>query len=260
VITAVRTELFKIRTTRLVLGLFGVAAGLTILGAVISALRAGGTGSGAIPSLSTAVGQRAVMTFTGFGLLMALVVGITIASGEFRHRTATDTYIDEPNRARVMTAKTAAAAITGAFFGLAISAIATGVGLAFVVGKGYEVVLATDTIARFAAGATLGAGLLASIGVGLGSLVRQELAALITIFVWALAVEQISAGISRSLAAYLPIMSAGMMAGATSTAAMPPIPPGVESLPFGAVAGLLAAIASVIAIVAARTSLRRDVT
>jgi hypothetical protein len=86
VTTATRTELLKIRTTRLVLGVFGVAAGLTILGAVISAVRAGGTGSNAIPSLSTETGLRTIVSFTGFGLLMALILGITVASGEYRHR------------------------------------------------------------------------------------------------------------------------------------------------------------------------------
>jgi ABC-type transport system involved in multi-copper enzyme maturation permease subunit len=260
VTTATRTELLKIRTTRLVLGVFGVAAGLTILGAVISAFRAGGTGSNAIPSLSTETGLGTIVSFTGFGLLMALILGITVASGEYRHRTATDTYLDEPNRGRVLIAKAIAGATAGVLLGLAISAIATGIGLAFAIGKGYDIALSASTIARFAAGATLGCALLAAIGVGLGSLLRSQLAAIIAAFVWALAIEQIGGGISDSLAAYLPITAASTMAGATSTGAMPPIPSGLDPLPFGAVAALLAATAALISIVAARTTVRRDVT
>jgi ABC-2 type transport system permease protein len=256
---AIRAELLKLRTTRLVLGIFGVAAGLTILGAVVSAVRAGGTGSNAIPSLSTETGLRTIVSFTGFGLLMALILGITVASGEFRHRTATDTYLDEPNRSRVLIAKAIAAANAGAVLGLATSAIATGVGLAFATGKGYDVALSAGTIARFAAGATLGCALLAAIGVGLGSLLRSQLAAIITAFVWALAAEQIAGGISDSLAAYLPITAASTMAGATSTGAMPPIPSGLDPLPFGAVAALLAAAAALIAFVAARSAVQQDI-
>jgi ABC-type transport system involved in multi-copper enzyme maturation permease subunit len=262
VTTAIRTELLKVRTTRLVLGISGVAVGLTVLGAVISAARAGGSESGSttIPSLATETGLRAIVSFTGFGLLMALVLGITVASGEFRYRTASATYIDEPNRTRILGAKLIAAAATGALLGAAIAVLATGIGLAFAAAKGYEIALTTGTIARFAAGATLGAALLATLGVGVGSLLRSQLAALIAVFLWGLAVEQIAGGISPSLGAYLPITAASTMAGATSTGAMPPIPSDLDPLPFAAVAALLAATAGVTAFVAARTAVRRDIT
>ena len=256
---AIRAELIKIRTTRLALLLFGVAAGMTTLGAVLTAAR-GRVGGRDVPSLSTAIGLRSVTSFTGFALQLALILGITVASGEFRHRTATDTYLDEPNRTRVLIAKALAAATAGALLGLAIAAIATGVGLAFAAGKGYEVALGAGTMARSAAGATLGAALLAAIGVGLGSLLRSQIAAIITGFLWVGAVEQIAGGISDSLAAYLPMTAASTMAGATRYGAMPPIPSGLDPLPFGAVAVLLAAIAALMATVAARTTVRQDVT
>jgi ABC-2 type transport system permease protein len=259
VITAIRTELLKLRTTRLVLLLFAVAAGMTILGALLTAARAGDSGND-VPSLATETGLQTVTSFTGFGLQLALILGITVASGEFRHRTTTDTYLDEPNRTRVLIAKAIAAATAGALLGLAIAAIATAIGLAFAAGKGYEIALATGTIARSAAGATLGAALLAAIGVGLGSLLRNQLAAIIAGFLWVGAAEQIAGGISDSVAAYLPMTAASTMAGATRYGAMPPIPAELDPLPFGAVAALLAVTAAVMAIVAARTTVRHDVT
>ena len=46
------------------------------------------------------------------------MLGVTISSGEFRHQTATLTYLATPNRTRVLAAKAVAAAAGGAVFGL----------------------------------------------------------------------------------------------------------------------------------------------
>jgi ABC-2 type transport system permease protein len=87
VTTAIRAELLKIRTTRMFVALLGLAAGLTLLVTVtFSAQEGGRSGSIAIPSLSTAAGLRAILTNTGFGMLVATVFGTIVASGEFRHR------------------------------------------------------------------------------------------------------------------------------------------------------------------------------
>jgi hypothetical protein len=124
-ITAIRTELFKIRTTRMFLAMLGLAAALTLLVTVIESAQEGGrSGTIAVPSLATAAGLRAIVTNTGFGMLVATVFGTIVASGEFRHRTATDTYLDEPHRIRVLTAKTIAGAAAGAVFGLAAAVLA----------------------------------------------------------------------------------------------------------------------------------------
>jgi ABC-2 type transport system permease protein len=259
-ITAVRTELFKIRTTRMFLAMLGLAAALTLLVTVIESAQEGGrSGTIAVPSLATAAGLRAIVTNTGFGMLVATVFGTIVASGEFRHKTATDTYLDEPHRIRVLTAKTIAGAAAGAVFGLAAAALATGVGLAFVAANGYHVALATGTIARFAAGAVLASALMAAVGVGIGSLIRSQIAAIIAVFAWGLGVEQITGGLSRSIAPYLPVTAASTMAGATSEAAMPPVPSGLDTLPFGTVAALLAALAILISALAAGTTVKRDI-
>ena len=259
--TAIRAELLKIRTTRMLVALLGLAAALTLLVTVtFSAQEGGRSGSIAIPSLSTAAGLRAIVTNTGFGMLVATVFGTIVASGEFRHQTATDTYLDEPHRVRVLVAKLIAGAAAGAVFGLVAAALATGVGLGSVAAKGYPHALATETIARFVAGAVLASGLLAAIGVAIGSLVRSQIGAIIAVFAWGLGVEQLTGGWSRSVAPYLPVTAASTMAGATSEVAMPPVPSGLDTLPFGAVAALLAGLAIVLAALAAATTVNRDVT
>ncbi len=133
-ITAIRTELLKLRTARLAAGMLAVAAGWTALVATIEASRAGP--GGMVPSLTTATGLRDVLTSTGFALIIAAAYGTTVTSSELRHHTITDTYLDEPNRRRVLIAKVITAGLTGLAFGLAGTLVTTGIGLAFAAGHG----------------------------------------------------------------------------------------------------------------------------
>lgn len=256
-ITAVRAELFKLRTTRMYYGLLGIAAGLTLL--VQVALSGWSGTSSLIPSLATAAGQRDLVTNTGFALLTAAVLGTVISSGEFRHKTVTDTYLDQPDRVRVMLAKIVAALAGGALFGAVAAAIATMVGRMAVAVKGDTVVLSGGDYARYAAGAVLGAALLAAIGCVAGALIRSQVGAVIAVFVWSLAIERILAGLSKSIGRFLPLTGAATMAGANSRAAMPPLPDGIQPLPFAAMAGILLAVLVVLAAGTAHT-LNRDIT
>jgi hypothetical protein len=91
---ALRAEFLKLRTTRLVAGMTGLAVGLTALIGVLEAATAG-TGKGmAIPSLATPGGLRDNLASTGFALLIATLLGVVSATGEFRLKTATDPWWD----------------------------------------------------------------------------------------------------------------------------------------------------------------------
>jgi ABC-type transport system involved in multi-copper enzyme maturation permease subunit len=255
----IRIELLKLRTTRLTYGLLAVGASLTALDAVLRNARAG---HGKLASLSAGAGLTNVLTITGFALLMAAVLGVTVSSGEFHHQTATLTYLEVPNRTRVLLAKVFAAAAVGLVFGAVGAAVTTGIALAFVAGHGYSIALAGGTIARYAGGAILGGALLASLGVALGSLIRAQLGAVIGVFVWAFFVESIVSGLFNSIGPYLPFTATTTLAGArlgggsfgfagSSTA---------SALPFVGAAALVAGVAVVLAVVAARTTVVRDIT
>lgn len=250
----IRAELFKLRTTRMSYGLLAIAAGLTALITIALAGQAGS--SSLLPSLATAAGQRGIVTNTGFALLTAAVFGAIVSSGEFRHKTATDTYLDQPDRRRVLLAKIVAAFAGGAVIGAVAALIATGVGL--MTAKG-QVHVAAGSLAGYAAGAVLGAGLLAAIGSVAGTLIRGQVGAVIAVFIWCLAIEQIVAAAARPAARFLPLTGASTMAGADSRAAMPPLPDGIHPLPFAATAATLAVILAVLTAATAHT-LNRDIT
>lgn len=256
-ITAIRTELYQMTTTRMSYGFLAIAAGLTAMVTIVLSAQAGS--SSMVPSLATAAGLRDIVTNTGFAMLVAAVFGATVSSGEFRHKTITGTYLDQPNRVRVMAAKTIAAIMAGAVFGAVAAAIATGMGLMSASGKGYQIALNGGDFARYAAGAVLGAALLAGLGAVVGSLISGQIGAIVAVFVWCLAVEQILAGVSTSAARFLPLLGAMTMAGADSRAGMPPLPNGIHPLPFGAMAGILAALLLIFSAVTAHR-LNRDIT
>ncbi len=258
----IRAELLKLRTARVSYGLLVTSVVLTAIFATLEAARAGNGSSGVAP-ISSASGLATVTTVTGFSMLMAAVLGVIVASGEFRHNTATFTYLATPGRSKVLMAKAAVAAVGGAAFGLVSSIVATTVGLAFVAGQGSHVSLGTGTLIGHGAGAVLAAALLGSVGVGIGSLVRSQLAGVIGIFVWGVVVESVVGGLFTSVRPYLPYTAATTLAGAqVGGAAFGPAHDlsGGGPLPFVGAALLLAGVSAAVALVAARTTVLSDIT
>lgn len=255
-----RIELLKLATTRLTYGLLAVVAGVSALFSVL--FEAARTGAHAAP-VSTASGLARITTDTGFALLLAAVLGVTIASGEFRHGTATTTYLGCPRRGRVLVAKACAAAIAGAIFGIIGGLVTTAAGLLFAAAGGGHVALGPGTLAGHIAGAAAGAGLLAMAGVGLGSLVRGQLGAVIGVFVWAVILEPVMGGFFTSIRPYLPYTAATTLAGAKLTSAFfgaGTTAPGPGALPFAAAAALVAGAAVALAATAAAVTVPRDIT
>jgi ABC-type transport system involved in multi-copper enzyme maturation permease subunit len=239
----VRTELLKLATMRLTYGLLAVAAALSALFSLLENNGAGTAGSG-VPPISTADGLRTVTTVTGFAMLFAAVLGSIVANGEFRHSTATLTYLATPQRTRVLLAKVIASSCVGSLFGL-VAGISAG------------------TLVGHVAGAVAGAALLAALGAAVGSLVRSQLATVIGIFVWAIIIESLIGGLYTSTRPYLPYTAATTLAGTKlGSAAFGPAHGlnGGDPLPFVAGAALIAAFAAAAALIAARTTVRRDIT
>jgi ABC-2 type transport system permease protein len=259
----VRVELMKLRTVRVTYGLILTVALLTGLFAVIESSEAGKTsGTYAVASLTTAAGQTTVTTLTSWSLILAAVLGLIVASGEFRHASATLTYLATPDRKRVLLAKLLAAAFVGAIFGVVAAAVSTGLGIAFIAAHGDHIVLGAAAILGHVAGSVVGAALMAMIGVGLGSLIRSQLVGIIAIFIWALVAESLIGGLFTSIRPYLPYTASTTLAGIKlGGAAFGPAHnvKGAAALPFAATAMLLIGVAALLSVLAARTTMRRDI-
>jgi ABC-2 type transport system permease protein len=257
----VRIELFKLTSTRLSYGLLAASVAITLFWTPLEASRAGKT-NGPAP-LFTAAGQTSIITGGVWGLIFAAMLGVAISSGEFRHHTATCTYLATPDRGRVLAAKMAAGALGGAVFGFAGYVVTLVTGLAFTAGHGYRLVIGPGSLAGWGAGHLAGGAVLAVLGVVVGSLVRSQLAGIIGVFVWTLIIESLIGGLFSATRPYLPYTAATALGGTPlGSANFGPARgvTGVSPLPFAAATALLVAIALAGAVVAARTTVRRDVT
>jgi ABC-2 type transport system permease protein len=255
----VRVELLKLTSTRLGYGLLAVVAGLTPVWTSIAASRAG-SGSGGPAPLYTAAGQTTIIAGGVWSMIIAMVLGVTISSGEFRHHTATNTYLAVPDRNRVLAAKAVVGAIGGAVYGIAGFVTALAVGLSFTAAHGYRLVIGAGTLADWGVGRVVGTALLGVIGVVVGSLVRSQLAGVVGVFLWALLLESLIGGLFGAARPYLPYTAATSLAGTPLGEAGFSPASGVAPLPFAAATALLIAIALAGAGVAARTTVRRDIT
>ena len=257
----VRIELVKLTSIRLSYGLLAVSVGLTLLWTILQASQAG-KANGPEP-LTGYAGQTSIITGGVWGLIFAAVLGVTVSSGEFRHHTATLTYLATPSRSRVLAAKAVAGAIGGAVFGLAVYIVTLAVGLSFVAGHGYRLAIGAGTLTDWGFGHLVGAALLGVIGVVVGSLIRSQFATVIGVFVWTILIESLIGGLFGSVRPYLPYTAATALAGTPlGSANFGPSRGvvGVSALPFAGAAALLLAIAVAGALIACRTTIRRDIT
>src|SRR5450755_1463482 len=127
----------------------------------------------------------------GFGVPEVLVVllGGLAFTQEFRYGTITSTYLGEPRRTRVLIAKWLSSALASVVITIATLAFSAPFGVALISSQNGEVTLATQ-FWQTAAAAFVVMAAYSVIGVAVGALVRNQIAAAVGVLVWMLAVEQ----------------------------------------------------------------------
>jgi ABC-2 type transport system permease protein len=140
----------------------------------------GGPGQPTLPRLDDPAMVRSVYG-SGFrsAYIFALVLGIIGMAGEYRHQTITPTFLATPRRGRVVAAKLATYALIGLVFGVVTTAVAVLLGAPVIAAKGYPVRIASDAVPQTLGLAVLGVGVWAVFGLGLGTLIRNQVAAIL---------------------------------------------------------------------------------
>jgi ABC-type transport system involved in multi-copper enzyme maturation permease subunit len=204
-----RSELLKQRSTRTNLVLLAWMVGIALLVVALHVL------SFSAATLARADNQLRILGLgTSIGALFAALLGAMSITGEFRTGTIRPTFLVTPSRTRVIAAKVITSMLAGVGIGLVVQSLTAGGEAAGLAARGVHIELGSGEYAQLLAGGALSAALFAAIGVGVGAIVRNQVAAVTGLCVWLLFLEPLLLGDVPAVGKYAPEASAGAVAGA----------------------------------------------
>jgi hypothetical protein len=251
VTAALRAEVRKLLTTQVWFWLVLLALGLTILvTCLVSAFSRLEDGGVPIEALLNAA--------IGFATLIAAVLGVIGITGEYRHLTATPTFLSVPRRGTVVGSKLVVYLVTGLLIGVVCVAAAVAIGDPWLSARGFEVDLGADSARRIILGGILSVAIYGIIGVGVGALLRNQVAAVVGIVIYLFVAEPILQAIPKVQQAY-PYLPGGAASALTATSD-PNAQSPVDLLEPWQGGLLLLAYGLAFAILGSMLTVRRDVT
>jgi ABC-2 type transport system permease protein len=237
----VSAEFLKLRTTRTAYGFLAAIVLLTL--GVVAANSA---------NVELRTKQDVVEALSGADIAAALllVLGIVATTGEHRHGTITSSLLASPDRRRLIGAKVIAYLVTGALLGLdaVIATLAVAVPWLAARDAPLDLLGAGDYLGLFAKGVAV-AALSGAVGVGIGAIVRNQVAAVVGTLIYLFVLEPVIGVISSGAAAYT-------LGGSQSSLTAAPVDDALAPVPGGLV---LAAWALALAVAGAELEERRDV-
>jgi ABC-type transport system involved in multi-copper enzyme maturation permease subunit len=241
----IAAEWLKLRTTRVLWAT--VPAVVLLSGVAVAGLVLSSEVAGVALLEPTEDVRQAALHLTSTGAVLVIVLGILISAGEYRTQTATDTFLTTPRRSRVVAAKLAMGAILGLVLGALSAAVGLPVAYLLFEAEGAAFPAGNEEVWLTLGGVVLYAVLFGVLGVAFGSLVRNQVVAIVSALTLVLLIEQLLAQSADSVAKWFP-----GNAGAAVVRA-----PG-EFLEPGAGAALLLAYAVAIALAGMTVVVRRD--
>lgn len=130
-----------------------------------------------------------------FGLLFVLLLGILVVTNEYFHQTATATFLVTPQRTRVIAGKLTATVVSAAVLCIGTMVLCVIAGVIFLQIDGESFALTDPAVVRALLLNLLAYAIWAVFGVGFGTLIRSQLAAVIVALALYLIASQVAAGI-----------------------------------------------------------------
>jgi ABC-2 type transport system permease protein len=237
----VSAEFLKLRTTRTA---YGFLAAIVLLTLAIVAVNSANV------DLRTQEDLEEALSGAGIAAALLLVLGIVATTGEHRHGTITSSLLASPDRRRLIGAKVLAYLVAGAILGAAAVLATLAVGVPWLSARDAPLDLldAGDYLALLAEGVA-SCALFGVIGVGIGAIVRNQVAAVVGTLIYLFVLEPVIGLLSTDVAALT-------IGGSQSALTAVPVDDALEPLPGGLV---LAAWGLVLSLVGAELEERRDV-
>lgn len=237
----VSIELLKLRTTRSLLALSGIAVGMVALFVVMEV---------AFSTVDvTGAKTASVLSNSAAGGLVVLLLGVAATTGEFRHGTITLTLLATPDRTKVVAAKILAYVLVGGVIGASCFVVAAAIAIPWLAAKGGVVDLGLDGYGVIFASAAATGALWGAIGTGLGWSVPNQLGSVAVVVLMAALVEPLLNTFVPEIGRFGPVAASAGLSDA-------PLPNTLGRLPAGGVMGVYALVLASAGALAMR---RRDV-
>jgi ABC-2 type transport system permease protein len=187
-----RAEWRKLTTTRIWWTMLLGAIAFSTINVVAQIATNGSARSQQLP-LSNPATQRAIFSAGSSGYLFTLIVGVIVVASEFRHFTSRPTFLVEPRRERVIASKLGVMAFVGFLYALACIAVSSMVALIWLGAKGIDIQWSAGSLPLVLIGDVGVVAIYSVVGVGVGVLVRNQVAAIVGALMFTLFIEPIAA-------------------------------------------------------------------
>jgi hypothetical protein len=198
-----RSEWIKLWSTRTTWVMIGI--GLLIEG-LFAGLYVGLASLGDIGEIDD------VATGTGMLLVLMLVLGVLIVTTEFRHGTASSTFLASPRRYPVLLAKLGISLLVGILAGLAFVAVNGGLALPIFAGREGDLP-ATSELVSIYSGVVVSMALICAFGFGVGAIVRNQVGAIIAAIAFFFILSPLPELLPGSIGEYFPAQALGALHG-----------------------------------------------
>jgi ABC-2 type transport system permease protein len=200
----VRAEWTKLLTTRVWIGLL-LGSCLMVGGfAALYTGFAGGSGGNngnSLPPVGSTDYEQLALGVSANATVLFIVLGIIGTTQEYRHRTATPTFLASPHRGRVVIAKLVAYALAAIPMALIVIAVDVLVVSVYAGARGAAPSLSGGNL-QVLAGAWGALVLYTVIGVGVGALLRNQVGAIVGVLVYLFVLESLIRAIPATAGAY----------------------------------------------------------
>ena len=239
-----KAEVLKIRSTRTTLGIVLGMVALIVLFSLLTGL------ASKEPDLLTTEDQRSALAVGSLAGVFSALAGIMLVTSEYRYGTIQPTYMFTPRRWRVLSAKLAAGALAGLVFGIVGVALGVGIGIASLAVRGIDYALSGAQTALLVVGTVAVTALWGALGVGLGAMLRNQVAAIIGLLAWGFVVENLLFGLVPDVGRFGPVHAGDGLMGLTEDHLLHAAPGGF----------VLVVWAAALAAAGVAVAVRRDVT
>lgn len=184
-----------------------LCAGLSLLVLAVGAGRGGLTVQGVVTDIGTDQDLRDFATVAASTTFLALALGVTEATSEFRYATVVRQALAQPRRGRSVVAKAVALCAAGAALTVGAVLACFAVAAVWLSVHGERVPVGGRSAALVVELGVIG-GLDAVAGAAVGFLLRSQATALVVVLGWAFLAESLVAGLFRDAKPWLPVTGA----------------------------------------------------